>query len=242
VAAALSAAALLFVYKLQLRSTATSTTEIAASPAQQTSEQLPSGATPTLLTTSENQPLPAAATSPAPSSTPLAYSPRTQAMLRTLTEILKSRNDNDPRLDRDFRNLSPEDKTALHVKYDQLPAEDRNGKGTIVFVLGREIKDSADLNFIKGVMNEQPCMSLADCKKDTRPANGPDTHQDTSIEVTLAYPQMVSLYALDNLLQSSSATPALREEALHLVQEAKNSPIAPIRRKANDIESRLKKS
>jgi hypothetical protein len=226
------------MYQLKNRHVAPASEETSSSPVQQNGEQLAPNSGLNVMDAAKTDPLPGS--TPSPSSLP--YSPKTQALLNTLTDILRSRNDNDPRLDRDFRNLTSEDKAALRTKYEQLPAEDRNGKGTIVFLVGREIKEASDLNFIKGVMAEPPCMSLADCKKDTRPANGADTHQDTSIEITLAYPQMVSLYSLESFLSAPDTSPTMREEALKMVQEAKNSPIAPIRRKAQDIESRLKKS
>lgn len=170
-----------------------------------------------------------------------SLSEETKAALHTLDEILASRNDNDPRLDTQFRNLSAETKAALKQKYSQLPMEDRNGRGTIVFLLGREIKSASDLEFFQEVMNEPPCLSLADCTKDTPAHRGSDGHSELGVETTLAYPQLVDLVSLDNRLSNSDPMDsAMRERAWKIIQAGKASPVPPVARKAAELEQRFR--
>jgi hypothetical protein len=113
--------------------------------------------------------------------------PAAEARLRELDEILASKNDNDPRLDRDFSGLSTEEKSAFRRRYDSLPLESRNERGTIVFLLGRSLASAEDWTFLRRVVDEPPCLSLADCAK--APAGSSEPGDD----VTLAYPALVAL-------------------------------------------------
>ena len=165
------------------------------------------------------------------------WSKETQAKLDLLQSILDSKNDNDPRLDSDFRNLSPEAKDALQNTYRQLKAEDRNGKGTIVFLLGREMTTPQDCEFMKSVLNEKPCLSLNDCTKDPGPTSGESEHLEAGVNVTLAYPELVALQSAERVLKSSHHP--LSECAKDLLKMGAQSEIPSVSKSSFQILSRL---
>lgn len=163
------------------------------------------------------------------------------SQIRLLNEILASRNDNDLRLDTEFRNLTPETKHALQSRYNELAAEDRNGKGTIVFLLGREIRTTEDLNFFNQVLDEKPCLSLQDCSREAAEARGEEHHLETANQVTLAYPQLVALNALEKFLGAGTNLSAeMKDSASKILAGAKSSGSDVVRKKATVLEQRLK--
>lgn len=91
----------------------------------------------------------------APAGAP-AVTDKTATQLRILGEIFVSKNDNDPRLDSDLRKLDEEAKAAFRAKYRALPPELRNERGTIVFLLGRNLTTAGDYAFMKNVLSEPP--------------------------------------------------------------------------------------
>ncbi|MBI5202421.1 MAG: hypothetical protein HY925_12595 [Elusimicrobia bacterium] len=110
--------------------------------------------------------------------------PRSPALARArlLEDVLKAKNDNDPRLDSGFENLTPEEKRVFRTLYSKIPREGRNERGTVVYLLGRNLKQPEDWTFLREVVSEPPCLGLQDC---SRPGAGD--------EVTLAYPALVAL-------------------------------------------------
>ena len=104
-----------------------------------------------------------------------------------LDEILASRNDNDPRLDRDFLGLPDETKREFRAKYRAFARERLNERGTIVYLLGKNLTAPEDWDFFIEVAAEPPCLSLADCSKRSGEAGA------LGDEVTLAYPSLVAL-------------------------------------------------
>ena len=74
--------------------------------------------------------------------------PETARKIQILNEIFQSKNDNDPRLDRDFNQLTLEEKQALEQQYDQLSTESRNERGTIVFLIGKNLSTQKDFDFL----------------------------------------------------------------------------------------------
>lgn len=188
---------------------------------------------------SDSVPTSAAATRE-PATDTARYPAPTAARLRVLDEVLRSRNDNDPRLDTEFRNLSSADKAALRAHYTELKAEDRNGRGTVVFLLGRELSEPADVAFLAEVLREKPCLSLADCSTD--PRSGGDPHAESGMGTTLAYPQHVALASFERTLREHPERlkdPAFLEEVRRAVREGRASPVPAIARKAEDLASRL---
>lgn len=109
--------------------------------------------------------------------------------LAELRAILHAGNDDDPRLDADFNALTPKDKSLLRAEYARLAPELRNQRGTIVYLIGRNTLDADDWTFFKSVVEEPPCLSLADC---TRPPHSAG-EEAVGDEVTLAYPALVAL-------------------------------------------------
>ena len=155
-----------------------------------------------------------------------------------LMEIINSRNDNDPRLDNDFNSLTPETKLLFRKKYQEIPVEKRNERGTIVYLLGKNLLTVEDWEFFREVVLEPPCLSLSNCSK--KPASGSD-EEATGDEVTLAYPALVALRQAGRALEAARAYrasaqggPALAAEkdALDLFVAAKKSKTRAVARMA----------
>ncbi|MDE2491011.1 MAG: hypothetical protein KGM24_09185, partial [Elusimicrobia bacterium] len=160
-------------------------------------------------------PSPPAAASGAAAQPPAGADAR--AKLEVLDAILASKNDNDPRLDSDFNDLSPDAKALLRWKYARLPPEERNERGTIVYLLGRgrNLSSPEDWAFLRSVAGEPACLSLADCSRRPRPGDGED--EDVGDAVTLAYPALVALKQAEGALARAGNAPgsaAVRREAL----------------------------
>lgn len=142
--------------------------------------------------------------------------------LRELDSILQAKDDNDPRLDRDFNELTEPTKERLRRRYDELPLEYLNERGTIVYILGRNMRTSTDWDFLRRVVAEPPCRSQSDCSRtDERGSHGN--------EVTLAYPALVALKVAQREL-SASGPHASR--ARRVVDEALRSESPAVRRLA----------
>ncbi len=150
-----------------------------------------------------------------------------------LREVLLSKNDNDPRLDSELRGLSPELKAELRKGYHDLATEKLNERGTLAFLVGREASNSAELSFLKSVLDEPPCLSLTDCKK-SAPVSA-DEDSGLGQNVSLIYPQLVSLQMLGRTLSEDSSSPELKAKARQLLVQATKSPIAPIAQMAQNI-------
>ena len=142
--------------------------------------------------------------------------------LKTLDEILSSKDDNDPRLDRDFQDLSPETKRLFRLKYRALPRQRRNDRGTIVYLLGLNLRSAEDWEFLREVVNEPPCLSLADCAKPGAVSMGD--------EVTLAYPALVALR------QAARSRGGAEGEAVRVLQAAKDSKMPAVGRMVSRLE------
>jgi hypothetical protein len=139
--------------------------------------------------------------------------------LSVLFEILRSKNDNDPRLDSELRELTPNLKKAMEKKYYEVAVEKRNERGTIVFLVGRAISDKADVDFLKGVILEKACLGLHDCDK-AENLNGVD-------ETTANYPQLTALRALtkeyERLTKLAGADVELKDSILRALQTGTQS-------------------
>jgi hypothetical protein len=148
--------------------------------------------------------------------------------IQILDEILLSKNDNDPRLDHDFGNLSLETKDAFINKYNRLTLEERNERGTIVFLLGKNIQSDKDLEFFQGVILESPCLSLSDCSK-TLPLDS--IHDESQQEITLVYPQLMALKSIERYLNQNPNSSSARRT----LQQGMSSKSWVVRQMANDI-------
>jgi hypothetical protein len=153
---------------------------------------------------------------------------------KSLEEILKSKNDNDPRIDSELKNLSLNFHKAIYEKYTQLKPEQRNERGTLVFLIARDLKDANDLDFLKNVYRETPCLNMLDC------SNSTDQVQDEagSNQTTLQYPQLAGLYQLERQLQKRPEflkDPMLRAGVVDVLQNAESYAVPQISEKAMRI-------
>ena len=148
------------------------------------------------------------------------------ARLAMLEDILRSRNDNDPRLDREFLGLSSEAKGLLREKYRGLAPERRNERGTIVYLLGKNLQTADDWSFFRAVAAEAPCLSLADCSTASAMSG------EAGDEVTLAYPSLVAL----RQAQRAAEEGASRTEARSVLEAAKTSKMKAVLRLAASLE------
>ena len=83
--------------------------------------------------------------------------------VRIFEDIVRSKNDNDPRLDREFRDLSVDARNRFRKKYLEIPREERNALGTIIYILGKNLRTSRDWRFLAEVAAEPRCLSMVNC-------------------------------------------------------------------------------
>lgn len=152
-----------------------------------------------------------------------------------LDEILRARNDNDSRLETAFNGLPPAARRALRERYRGLAPESRNERGTIVYLLGKNLSAPEDWAFLREVAGEPPCLSLADCRTAAPDADGGGESGD---EVTLSYPALVALKQAERVLSGESA-PAYRREALAVIRAGKSSAAPAVAAMASRLERRF---
>lgn len=149
--------------------------------------------------------------------------------LRALEDVLSSRDDNSPSLDRDFNALTGAEKAAFRRKYWEIPAERRNERGTIVYLLGKNLRGPEDWAFLSEVAAEPPCLSLADCSK---PSGGAGELGD---DVTLAYPSLVALKQAERALETGTSA----AEARAVVAAGRGSKMRAVVRLAEKLDRRF---
>lgn len=150
-----------------------------------------------------------------------------KAKLAVLEDVLRSRDDNDPRLDREFEGLSPEAKSLFREAYAALPRERLNERGTIVYLLGRNVSAPEDWAFLAAVAGEAPCLSLADCAKPSSETGGPGD------EVTLAYPPLVAVRQAARAAREGGS----REGARRVLEAARGSRSPAVTRLARGLDA-----
>ena len=160
------------------------------------------------------------------------FSAQTMTKEALLDDIFRSKNDNDPRLDSGFNDLSPETKTIFRLKYRRLPPERLNERGTIAYLLGKNLASPEDWAFLRELVVEPPCLSLADCAKEDAFAQA---RENTGDAVTLAYPALVALKQAQRVLENARSGGADRREALAVVRAAKGSRAPIVARTAAEI-------
>jgi hypothetical protein len=191
------------------------------------------------------------AAAPSPSGSPMVIeamnpTPRDLQRMRVLDEVLASKNDNDPRLDSEFRNLSPTAKRMMEDRYRALAPEKRNERGTIAFLVGREIASAEDVAFMEGILSEPPCLSLGDCAREDKGSTLRDDeahlNAETGAAVTLAYPQLVALHSIEGQIERAEKGAKLGYlgDIRRVIDEAIRSPIPNIADKARALLARLK--
>jgi len=167
-----------------------------------------------------------------------SVSAQTQQKLKVLREILATKNDNDPRLDTELRTLSDEAKALFSVQYSAFPPEAHNERGTIVFLLGRNLTKPSDVDFLVRVVGEPACLSMAKCSEPDPPSKRDDEHIETAHEVTLVYAQLVALKAAERYLKQPQPQPEVAEKLRALLEAAKESPQPRVASLAEEILSR----
>lgn len=161
---------------------------------------------------------------PPPPSAVLKPEPGDLQKLKALDDILVAGNDNDPRLDAELRVLSPFAKQALTQKYKALAPESFNKRGTVVFLIGRSLSSESDMNFLNGVLSDPACLSLADCSRPSSEPTSPDAeHHESGNEVTLVYPQIVAVKAMESYLMRPFRERQMEESALAGLRAARSS-------------------
>ena len=194
------------------------------------------------------------AVTPTPAPVSTGRAPNTEAKslneedrkkMAILKEIFSTHNDNDPRMDTELLKLSPELKQAMVEFYRADPPEKLNERGTIVFLLGRNISSKEDVDFIQGVMMEKPCMSLADCSKVATGGSDEESHLEAINETTASYPQLNGLKALiadyKKNANEANGDRELAEREWNALREATRSANPRIAQDASNALSDLKK-
>jgi hypothetical protein len=156
--------------------------------------------------------------------------------LRALDEVLAAKNDNDPRLDHELRSFSPAARYLVRERYEATLAEKRNERGTLVYLLGRDLEAGEDVAFLDQVLSEPPCRSLSSCDKEEKGAVTPDQrHYESVNEVTLAYPQIVALKSVEGYLKSKGADAPLSPALHQVLEKARTSPVRKVASLAEEI-------
>lgn len=166
----------------------------------------------------------------------LKLSPEDQKKWEDLQEILVSRNDNDPRIDKEFKNLSDQMHRTLQAQYHEFPLENRNQRGLIAFLIARDLKDTDDLEFLKKIYQEAPCLSLENCGSRT----SSDPHLSGIDESSMNYPQLVSLYQLEAKLRTKPELfldGSMKDYAREVIEQALRFPVSSVQKKAAEIQS-----
>lgn len=154
--------------------------------------------------------------------------------MQALKDILQSMDDQDPRLDRDLKFLSPQVKNEIKNIYRNLPDPQINRKGLLVFLIGRNIQSEEDVSFLEGVLNEPPCHNLTDCKANGGSLGSEAEKHDNTLPVTLAYPQLLALHYLKELqMDGAMLPPGLSQQKVQqAIESAKKSKVDVVRKAA----------
>ncbi len=160
--------------------------------------------------------------------TETALTGKDHEQIMVLNEIFESKNDNDPRMDRLLRDFSEPTKAELRKKYASIRPENRNERGTIVFLIGRELSEgrggTADLQFMKEALLEKPCLSLVDCSKSPSSETPEEQHLEAIHETTIHYPQLMCLRYFKQALENGNLSPVMREAVIAILEESTHSP------------------
>ena len=163
-------------------------------------------------------------------------SPQTAAAEKLRLFDAVAGNDNDPRLDAGFNDLPAETKAAFRRRYGRTSRERRNERGTLVFLLGRNLSAPEDWAFLRAVVLEPPCLSRGDCAK-----AAPEDPHEPEVEIVLAYPQLVALKAAERALATAGAAGSLNSEAARearsVIAAAKDAPAPLVATRAAEIQS-----
>ncbi len=120
--------------------------------------------------------------------------------LSVVEEILGSANDNDPRIDSELMVLDLSVRQQLRARFRQLPREQLNRRGTLVFLLGRNLTSLDDFDFLAEVMKAPLCLSVSDCDRAPSGLPADEVGEPLQAKTLLAYPQFVARESLKGYL------------------------------------------
>jgi len=166
------------------------------------------------------------------------FSAQEKSQWATFEDILKTKNDNDPRLDQDLKKISSRFREALYEKYAQLPPEDHSRRGLVAYLIARNGSSIEDMQFLKKIFQEPPCLSMADCK--SAPVNQ-DPHHTSVDQTTLVYEQLSVLYLLERQI---SQNPSLLNDAasrsgfIQVLAQAESYPVPTVHEKARALRAK----
>jgi len=158
-----------------------------------------------------------------------------QKKWKSFIEILRSKNDNDPRIDQELKDLSPEMHLKLREAYQTLPKEDRNGRGLVAFLISRDLKTVEDAEFLKTIYQESPCLGFQNCETEMQE----EPHLSSINQTSLNYPQVAGLYQLERRLGSQAdllKDPEMRKQISEILREARQFPADSVQKKAEKIQ------
>lgn len=156
-----------------------------------------------------------------------------------LHQILASKDDNDPRIDRDFHRMSPELHGALHRQYQAIPIEKRNERGLIAFLIARDMQSIQDMEFLKDVYLENPCLSMENCGSRSLS----DPHLSGVDQASMNYPQLIALYQIEKQLTEHPErleNSKFRDHARAVLDQASRYPVPMVQKKADEVRNKLK--
>jgi hypothetical protein len=144
--------------------------------------------------------------------------------VKELQQILDSKNDNDPRLDTDFKVLNDIEKKTFEKRYLAYAPERLNERGTLAFLIGRNLTSKDDISFMNHILEEPPCQSLESCSIPSQKSTGDTAHHDSLNSITLAYPQIVAIKALETVIfRTQDGASELRTLAVNSLTQAEAS-------------------
>ncbi|GIL21275.1 MAG: hypothetical protein BroJett041_23890 [Candidatus Jettenia caeni] len=168
-----------------------------------------------------------------------AASERDQKLIQELDQIILSKNDNDPRIDKDFKGMSQALHRLLEEKYNSYPLEKRAERGMIAFLLARDMSTVQDVDFINQVFSESPCLSLEDC---SAPPTSSDPHHTATDQMSLNYPQMAALYQFEKKIQDQDflSKSGMKDHVNQALDQAMKSSVPLIVKKAEQARKKIR--
>jgi hypothetical protein len=162
----------------------------------------------------------AAKPSPTPSlpKSALKLAPKDLRKIVVLQELMELKDEHDPRIEKDLSGLSAEVKSVIETLYEETPPDHAQERGIIVLVIGRQIAQKADIDFLKSVLMEK-----TQAKGDAKQAY---------------YPQVVAVRTLveqyRSLRGNMRADKTLAPNILEALREATHAPSARVSSDAED--------
>jgi hypothetical protein len=188
---------------------------------------------------------PAQTTLSSPTEPPPIASPETAGKVRVLREIINGHGDNDPRMDTELLHLDAATKRAFRAEYEHTVLERRNARGTIVFLLGRNLTSPEDFAFMKSVLSEPPCLSMQDCRGTANDpiGEGAAEHDDGAVnEKVLNYPSAMALESIARELQNGAFDASQKAQTIPVLEQGTASKVPFVARRSRELLNTLTES